>query len=142
MRRNAIGSFFGILLVQRTQARTIGPCRWLDTRLKSRHVEEQWVKQRQSPNYPVSSLFYLSLCSCFWLQRRANVQLWTRLRVGYPSPSASFFPLFATKEAGLLEKYGFDTEMVYVSAAHDLRSFYVPISRRFPTSMPRELKTR
>ena len=36
------------------------------------------------------------------------------LRVGYPSPSASFFPLFATKEAGLLEKYGFDTEMVYV----------------------------
>ena len=37
-----------------------------------------------------------------------------RLRVGYPSPSASFFPLFATKEAGLLEKYGFDTEMVYV----------------------------
>ena len=38
----------------------------------------------------------------------------TRLRVGYPSPSASFYPLFATKEAGLLEKYGFDTEMVYV----------------------------
>jgi NitT/TauT family transport system substrate-binding protein len=37
-----------------------------------------------------------------------------RLRVGYPSPSASFFALFATKEAGLLEKYGFDTEMVYV----------------------------
>lgn len=37
-----------------------------------------------------------------------------RLRVGYPSPSASFFPLFATKEAGLLEKYGFDSEMVYV----------------------------
>ena len=38
----------------------------------------------------------------------------SRLRVGYPSPSASFFPLFATKEAGLFEKYGFDTEMVYV----------------------------
>ncbi|MBI2231840.1 MAG: ABC transporter substrate-binding protein [Deltaproteobacteria bacterium] len=37
-----------------------------------------------------------------------------RLRVGYPSPSASFFPLFATKEAGLLEKYGFDAEMIYV----------------------------
>ena len=36
------------------------------------------------------------------------------LRVGYPSPSASFYPLFATKEAGLLEKYGFATEMVYV----------------------------
>ena len=38
----------------------------------------------------------------------------TRIRVGYPSPSASFFPLFATKEAGLFEKYGIDTEMIYV----------------------------
>lgn len=38
----------------------------------------------------------------------------SRLRVGYPSPSASFYPLFATKEAGLLEKYGFDPEMIYV----------------------------
>ena len=38
----------------------------------------------------------------------------TTLRVGYPSPSASFYPLFATKEAGLFEKYGFNTEMVYV----------------------------
>jgi len=37
-----------------------------------------------------------------------------RLRVGYPSPSASFFPLFATKEAGLFDKYGLDTEMIYV----------------------------
>src|SRR5687767_14889042 len=38
----------------------------------------------------------------------------SKLRVGYPSPSAAFYPLFATKEAGLLEKYGFDSEMVYV----------------------------
>ena len=38
----------------------------------------------------------------------------TRLRVGYPSPSASFYPLFATKEAGLFEKYGFEPEMIYV----------------------------
>jgi NitT/TauT family transport system substrate-binding protein len=38
----------------------------------------------------------------------------TRIRVGYPSPSASFFPLFATKEAGLFEKYGLDIEMIYV----------------------------
>jgi NitT/TauT family transport system substrate-binding protein len=37
-----------------------------------------------------------------------------RLRIGYPSPSASFYPLFATKEAGLLEKHGFDPEMIYV----------------------------
>ena len=38
----------------------------------------------------------------------------TKLRIGYPSPSAAFYPLFATKEAGLLEKYGFDSDMVYV----------------------------
>ncbi|MGH7834935.1 MAG: ABC transporter substrate-binding protein [Candidatus Binatia bacterium] len=38
----------------------------------------------------------------------------TRIRVGYPSPSANFFPLFATKEAGLFEKYGFEPEMIYV----------------------------
>jgi NitT/TauT family transport system substrate-binding protein len=37
-----------------------------------------------------------------------------RLRVGYPSPSANFYPLFATKEANLLEKYGFEPEMIYV----------------------------
>jgi ABC-type nitrate/sulfonate/bicarbonate transport system substrate-binding protein len=36
------------------------------------------------------------------------------LRIGYPSPSASFFSLFATKEAGLFEKYGFEPEMIYV----------------------------
>jgi ABC-type nitrate/sulfonate/bicarbonate transport system substrate-binding protein len=38
----------------------------------------------------------------------------SKLRLGYPSPSAAFYPLFVTKEAGLLEKYGFDAEMVYV----------------------------
>jgi NitT/TauT family transport system substrate-binding protein len=38
----------------------------------------------------------------------------TPIRVGYPSPSASFFPLFATREAGLFEKYGFEPEMIYV----------------------------
>lgn len=38
----------------------------------------------------------------------------SKLRVGYPSPSAAFYPLFVTKEAGLLEKYGFDVDMVYV----------------------------
>jgi NitT/TauT family transport system substrate-binding protein len=37
-----------------------------------------------------------------------------RLRVGYPSPSANFYPLFATKEANLFEKHGFDPEMIYV----------------------------
>ncbi|HJX81414.1 MAG TPA: hypothetical protein VJ248_05245, partial [Candidatus Udaeobacter sp.] len=38
----------------------------------------------------------------------------SRLRVGYPSPSANFYPLFATKEANLFEKHGFDPEMIYI----------------------------
>jgi len=54
--------------------------------------------------------FQLSIFHCLPVHAAAP----TKLRVGYPSPSAAFFQLFATKEAGLLEKYGFDTEMVYV----------------------------
>jgi NitT/TauT family transport system substrate-binding protein len=38
----------------------------------------------------------------------------TKIRVGYPSPSASMYPLFVTKEAGFFEKYGFDAELIYV----------------------------
>jgi len=54
--------------------------------------------------------FQLSIIHSFAEQSAANA----KLRIGYPSPSAAFYPLFATKEAGLLEKYGFDGEMVYV----------------------------
>ncbi len=46
--------------------------------------------------------------------RQADAAALMPLRVGYPSPSASFFPLFATKEAGLFQKYGFEPEMIYV----------------------------
>lgn len=54
--------------------------------------------------------FQLSILNCFAAQSAPP----TKIRVGYPSPSAAFYQLFATKEAGLLEKYGFETEMVYV----------------------------
>jgi NitT/TauT family transport system substrate-binding protein len=37
-----------------------------------------------------------------------------KLRVGYPSHSASMYPIYVTKEAGLMEKYGLDGEMIYV----------------------------
>jgi NitT/TauT family transport system substrate-binding protein len=63
--------------------------------------------------------FYM-LCLAVWLLTvplRAPAAIGaslTPIRVGYPSPSASFFPLFATKEAGLFQKYGFDPEMIYV----------------------------
>jgi NitT/TauT family transport system substrate-binding protein len=45
---------------------------------------------------------------------RAEGAAATPIRIGYPSISASFFPLYATKEAGLFEKYGLDAEMIYV----------------------------
>jgi NitT/TauT family transport system substrate-binding protein len=54
-------------------------------------------------------LLFLSLSS-----HEANGAALERLRVGYPSPSANFYPLFATKEANLFEKYGFEPEMIYV----------------------------
>jgi len=38
----------------------------------------------------------------------------TRIRVGYPSPSASFAPLFVAKEAGLFEKHGLSAELLYL----------------------------
>ncbi|HEY7713852.1 MAG TPA: ABC transporter substrate-binding protein [Candidatus Binatia bacterium] len=53
-------------------------------------------------------------CSAIVLSAARSEAAGNRLRVGYPSPSASFYPLFATKEAGLFEKYGFDPEMIYV----------------------------
>src|SRR4030095_16366012 len=45
--------------------------------------------------------------------RPSSAQL-TRIRIGYPSPSANFYPLLATKEANLFEKYGFEPEMIYI----------------------------
>lgn len=38
----------------------------------------------------------------------------TRVRVGYPSPSASFAPLFVAKEARLFEKHGLSAELLYL----------------------------
>ena len=36
------------------------------------------------------------------------------IRVGYPSPSASFSPVFVAKEAGLFEKQGLSVELLYL----------------------------
>lgn len=38
----------------------------------------------------------------------------TRIRIGYPSPSASFSPLFVAKEAKLFEKHGLFAELLYL----------------------------
>jgi len=45
---------------------------------------------------------------------RAGAAPLTKIKVGYPSPSASMYPLFVTKEAGLFEKHGLDADLVYV----------------------------
>src|SRR6266404_9213514 len=58
-------------------------------------------------------LLFFSVAMFFLWRDGVGAEL-THIRVGYPSPSANFYPLFATKEAGLLEKYGFETEMIYV----------------------------
>jgi NitT/TauT family transport system substrate-binding protein len=65
-------------------------------------------------NYVGRLLLLASALILFSPVRDSRAASPTSLRIGYPSPSASFFPLFATKEAGLLEKYGFDSEMIYV----------------------------
>ena len=40
----------------------------------------------------------------------------TKIKVGYPSPSASMDPLFVTREVGLFEKHGLDADLIYVQA--------------------------
>jgi len=66
----------------------------------------------------MKKLCRISFVLCLWMIAlhipAATGASLTPIRVGYPSPSASFFPLFATREAGLLQKYGFDPEMIYV----------------------------
>jgi NitT/TauT family transport system substrate-binding protein len=37
-----------------------------------------------------------------------------KLRAGYPSHSASMYPIYVTKEARLFEKHGLDAELIYV----------------------------
>jgi hypothetical protein len=95
--------FFGILLVQTTQPRSIGPCRRQDTRLKSlrRRPMGKTTPVTRLP-YVITVLFIALFM--FLAAAASDGATLSRLRVGYPSPSASFFPLFATKEAGLLQK--------------------------------------
>ena len=49
----------------------------------------------------------------FWPPLGESAEL-TRIRIGYPSPSASFSPLFSAKEAGLFEKHGLASELLYL----------------------------
>jgi len=61
----------------------------------------------------IAGIVLLSLCAHISALYSASAPL-TKIRVGYPSPSASMYPLFATKEAGLFEKHGLDAELIYI----------------------------
>lgn len=56
----------------------------------------------------------LILLTIFFVPRSADSVELTRIRTGYPSPSASFSPLFVAQEAGLFEKYGLGSELLYL----------------------------
>jgi len=57
----------------------------------------------------LAGIFLLSMPKLF----AADASL-KKLRVGYPSHSASMYPIYVTKEAKLFEKYGLDGELIYV----------------------------
>jgi NitT/TauT family transport system substrate-binding protein len=61
----------------------------------------------------IAGIVLLLLCAHISALYSASAPL-TKIRVGYPSPSASMYPLFATKEAGLFERHGLDAELIYI----------------------------
>ncbi len=61
-----------------------------------------------------SAVLILICLVCLTSAAFAGEAAMTRIRGGYPSPSASFYPLFATQEAGLFQKYGLEADLVYV----------------------------
>src|SRR5919109_1267918 len=74
-------------------------------------------RRQRMRKYQMRRLFFalgvLALICCNLSDVNAAAAL-TKIRVGYPSPSASMYPLFVTKEAGLFEKRGIDAELIYI----------------------------
>src|ERR671925_1304356 len=74
-------------------------------------------RRQRMRKYQMRRLFFalgvLALICCKLSDVNAAAAL-TKIRVGYPSPSASMYPLFVTKEAGIFEKYGLEAELIYV----------------------------
>lgn len=63
---------------------------------------------------PLGLALLISLSPFFFMASEGAGAELTRIRIGYPSPSASFSPLFIAKEAGLFEKYGLSGELLYL----------------------------
>ena len=62
---------------------------------------------------PIWAAVFLALAIALEASPSASAEL-TRIRIGYPSPSASFSPLFVAQEAKLFEKYGLSSELLYL----------------------------
>ena len=60
------------------------------------------------------SLFYLAVLLLLLATSDGESAELTRIRTGYPSPSASFSPLFVAQEAGLFAKQGLGSELLYL----------------------------
>lgn len=61
-----------------------------------------------------ASLFFtMLLASCFTARSGDGADL-KGIRIGYPSPSASFSPLFVAQETGAFAKYGLGSELLYL----------------------------
>lgn len=59
-------------------------------------------------------LIFCLLCLIPETQNLLAADALRKLNVGYPSHSASMYPVYVTKEAKLFEKYGLDTQLIYV----------------------------
>ena len=60
------------------------------------------------------TIVVLSVLAVGFAGTRSTSAELTRIRIGYPSPSASFSPLFVAQEAKLFEKYGLASELLYL----------------------------
>jgi ABC-type nitrate/sulfonate/bicarbonate transport system substrate-binding protein len=60
------------------------------------------------------ALLLASVWTIALVARQSEAAELTRIRIGYPSPSASFSPLFVAQEAKLFEKHGLAAELLYL----------------------------
>jgi ABC-type nitrate/sulfonate/bicarbonate transport system substrate-binding protein len=62
--------------------------------------------------YAIASIAFFWAVAAFSFTAKSAEPV--RIRIGYPSPSASFSPLFVAHEAKLFEKYGLASELLYL----------------------------
>jgi len=63
---------------------------------------------------PFTCLLLIVSLFVFFTAQSGDCAESTRIRTGYPSPSASFSPLFVAQDAGLFAKHGLASELLYL----------------------------